>query len=703
MSYFTELRSELEQYLEPARVEQIEQAYFVARNAHRGQKRRSGEAYITHPVAAAQILASMRMDYQSIMATLLHDTLEDTSVSKEDLTKQFGEEVAELVDGVSKLTQIKFETRAEAQAENFRKMVMAMVRDIRVIMVKLADRLHNMRTLGALPPEKKRRIAIETLEIYAPIANRLGMHKFYIQLEDLGFKALYPMRYRALRQAVKKARGNRKEIMKIIEDGLRDALTDSGIAYAALAGRQKHLYSIYKKMRNKSASFAEIMDVYGFRVIIRSDEDCYRVLGLIHKVYKPLPERFKDYIAIPKANGYQSLHTTLFGPYGVPIEVQIRSVDMDRVAKNGIAAHWLYKSTGLDVGEAQFRATEWVKGLLEMQQSTGSSLEFIESVKMDLFPDEVYVFTPKGEIMELPRGATPVDFAYAVHSDIGDSCVAAKVNRRLAPLSVPLVNGQTVEVITAPGALPNPAWLNFVVTAKARSNIRHYLKSRQHAESIALGKRLLEKSLADLSAKLCDIKKCEIQKLLGELHYENFDELCEAVGLGNQVSLVIAQRLLNQLDDTEPNTTDNPLVIKGTEGMVVHFAEDCQPIPGDPIVGCLTVGQGIIVHTEQCKTVERFRSDAERFIQMCWEDEVSGDFNVDLTIEVINGRGVLAQLANAIAAAEANIDNITVDQGDGRYNKVILTLTVRDRIHLARVMRRIRALKVVLRIGRSKR
>lgn len=703
MSYFTELRKELEQYLEPSQVELIEQAYLVARNAHRGQKRRSGEAYITHPVAAAHILATMRMDDQSIMATLLHDTLEDTSVSKEALVDKFGTEVADLVDGVSKLTQIKFETRAEAQAENFRKMVLAMVRDIRVILVKLADRLHNMRTLGVMPTDKKRRIAIETLEIYAPIANRLGMHSFYIELEDLGFQALHPMRYRALRQAVDKARGNRQEIMKVIESGLDEALASAGIDHSKLYGRQKHLYSIYKKMRSKSASFAEIMDVYGFRVIVDSNEDCYRALGAVHSVYKPLPERFKDYIAIAKANGYQSLHTTLFGPYGVPIEVQIRTIDMDHVAENGIAAHWLYKTTGLDAEEAQLRAREWVKGLLEMQQSTGSSLEFIETVKIDLFPDEVYVFTPKGDIMELPRGATSVDFAYNVHSDIGNSCVAAKVNRRLAPLSAPLVNGQTVEIITAPGASPNPAWLNFVMTGKARSNIRHYLKSRQQAESSSLGKRLLEKSLSDINCCLDDIPETTVNNIVAELHYDDIDELCEAIGLGNQVALVVAQRLLNKTPEHDLDIADeHPLMIKGTEGMVVHFADCCRPIPGDPIVGCLTTGQGITVHVEQCPKVSNFRHQAQRFIQMRWEDEVEGDFMVDLNVEVANQRGVLAELANVISEAEANINNIVVDPGDGRHNVVMLTLNVRDRIHLARVMRRIRSIKVVIRITRSR-
>ena len=482
--------------------------------------RRSGEPYITHPVAAALILARMRLDYQTIMATLLHDVVEDTTVSKEDLTLQFGADITALVDGVTKLTKIKFESKAEAQAENFRKMVLAMVKDIRVIIVKLADRLHNMRTLGSLPAAKRRRIAIETLEIYAPIANRLGMHSVYVGLEDLGFQALYPMRYSAIKSAVEKSRGNRRELTQTIERDLQQALAQLNIPYEQVFGRQKHLYSIYRKMRQKKASFTEIMDVFAFRVITEDIDTCYRILGALHCTYKPVPQRFKDYIAIPKANGYQSLHTTLFGPFGVPLEVQIRTRDMDKVAENGVAAHWIYKSSGLEVNEAQLRAREWVKSLLEMQRSTGNSLEFIENVKIDLFPDEVYVFTPKGHIMELPKGATPVDFAYAVHSGVGNGCVAAKVNRRLVPLSIPLSNGQTVEIITAPGAQPNPAWLNFVVTGKARSNIRHFLKIQQHAESIVLGKRLLEQALTELSSDYAKVPPESLQALLSDLHYK---------------------------------------------------------------------------------------------------------------------------------------------------------------------------------------
>ena len=492
LDYFHELHEELKRYLEPQQIEKCSEAYFFAEKAHLGQMRRSGEPYISHPVAAALILAQMRLDYQTIIATILHDVVEDTLISKDDLIEQFGEEVSALVDGVTKLTKIKFESRAEAQAENFRKMVLAMVKDIRVIIVKLADRLHNMRTLGVMPYAKRRRIALETLEIYAPIANRLGMHAIYTGLEDLGFKALYPMRYRAIKSAVEKSRGNRHELTKKIEHDLQKALDVLKMPYEHVFGRQKHMYSIYRKMKQKKSSFAEITDVFAFRVITEDIDSCYRVMGALHQTYKPVPQRFKDYIGIPKVNGYQSLHTTLFGPFGVPLEVQIRTRDMERVANDGVAAHWIYKSSGVVVNEAALRAREWVQRLLELQRSTGNSLEFIENVKIDLFPDEVYVFTPKGHIMELPKGATPVDFAYTVHSGVGNSCVAAKVNRRLVPLSIPLVNGQTVEIITAAEAHPNPSWLNFVVTGKARSNIRTFLKAQHHTESIAFWNKRLQ-------------------------------------------------------------------------------------------------------------------------------------------------------------------------------------------------------------------
>lgn len=704
MDYFNELHDELNAYLEPHFVEKCHQAFQLAEKAHQGQIRRSGEPYISHPVSAALILARMRLDYQTIMATLLHDVVEDTSVNKEALRQQFGEEVADLVDGVTKLTKIKFESRAEAQAENFRKMVLAMVKDIRVIIVKLADRLHNMSTLGVMPRAKKRRIAIETLDIYAPIANRLGMHAIYIGLEDLGFKALYPMRYRAIKSAVEKARGNRHTLTQKIEQDLQQAMDALGIPFRHAFGREKHLYSIYRKMRTKKASFTEIMDVFAFRVITEDIDACYRAMGALHRTYKPVPQRFKDYIGIPKVNGYQSLHTTLFGPFGVPLEVQIRTQEMDNVAENGVAAHWIYKSSGLEVKEAQLRAREWVQRLLEMQRSTGNSLEFIENVKIDLFPDEVYVFTPKGHIMELPKGATPIDFAYTVHSDVGNHCVACKVNRRLVPLSIPLTNGQTVEVVTSPSAHPNPAWLNFVVTGKARGNIRNFLKGQQHAESVHLGLRLMKQALSDVGSEYTAIPAETLQALLHDLDYKTIDDLLYALGIGNQLPMVIAKRLVVTDDKKaiQQASVVSPLVIRGTEGMVISFADCCQPIPGDNILGFFQQGCGIIVHEIHCQFIKKAKSNPDHVISLRWDEHVRGDFWVDITVEVPNQRGVLAQLAAAIAEAESNIGNIHVDPRDGRHNAVTFSISVMNRVHLAKVMRRLRANNIVMRLYRKK-
>ena len=704
VNYFDELHTALNLYLEPEQVERCHQAFLLAEEAHSGQKRRSGDPYITHPVAAALILAEMRLDHQTIMATLLHDVIEDTTVTKEDLNSQFGEEVAALVDGVTKLTKIKFESRAEAQAENFRKMVLAMVKDIRVIIVKLADRLHNMRSLTVMPVEKRRRIAIETLEIYAPIANRLGMHYLYINLEDLGFKALYPMRHNALKTALEKSLGNRRELTQRIEQDLQEALEDLDIPYEHVFGRQKHLYSIYRKMRQKKASFAEISDVFAFRVITEDIDSCYRVMGAMHQTYKPVPQKFKDYIGIPKVNGYQSLHTTLFGPFGVPLEVQIRTREMNGVAENGVAAHWIYKSTGLEINEAQIRAREWVQRLLELQSSTGNSLEFIENVKIDLFPDEVYVFSPKGHIMELPKGATAIDFAYTVHSDIGNTCVAAKVNRRLVPLSMPLTNGQTVEIITSPNAHPSPSWINFVVTGKARSNIRNFLKSQLHNESVILGKKLLNQALSELASIYEEVPEETLHALLVDLNYKTADDLLYAIGIGNETPMVIATRLViaKESGELEKDTHAKPFSIKGTEGMVVHFAECCQPIPGDNIVGLFQHGRGILVHSSDCVDINQSKVHPDQFISLRWDENVEGEFWVDITVDVANERGVLAALATAISEANSNIGNIKVDPHDGKHNAVTFSISVVDRTHLARVMRRLRRNQAVMRLFRKK-
>ncbi len=697
MFLFNDLREELAQYLDHDKVAQISQAYAIAASAHEKQKRHTGDPYITHPIAVARILAGQRMDHETIMAAILHDVLEDTPVDKETLTQEFGETVAEMVDGVSKLTQIHFESREEAQAENFRKMLLAMTKDIRVILIKIADRLHNMRTIDALQPARRRRIARETLEIYAPIANRLGMHNIRVELEDLGFSALYPQRYRVLKSHVRKARGNRKQIFKKIETELKKCFKNANIPENLIKGREKHLYSIYRKMFNKHISFNEVMDVYAFRIIVPTVDECYRVLGLVHNLYKPVPGRFKDYIAIPKANGYQSLHTVLFGPYGVPIEIQIRTQDMDRLAENGIAAHWLYKTSASSVDKAQ----AWLTNLLSLQKSTGSSLEFIENVKIDLFPDEVYVFTPKGDIMELPAHATAVDFAYAVHTDVGNHCVAAKIDRRLAPLSTRMANGQTVEIIGATGARPNPAWLNFVVTAKARSSIRHFLKSQQHAELILLGQRLLNVALRAINLSLEKIPAEIIQDYLRESDSADLDALHEAIGKGERSASLVARQLANTPHQTLKPSAPSPLIIKGTEGMVIKFAKCCWPIPNDPIVGLMSVGQGLSIHQETCRRVKGFAPDPNRTVPVQWEVQPEGEFQVELKIEVHNKRGILASLASAIALAGSNIDMVKSEDKDDRFSIITMILSVHNRAHLARVIRGIRANKSVLKVTRS--
>ncbi|MGK8439916.1 bifunctional GTP diphosphokinase/guanosine-3',5'-bis pyrophosphate 3'-pyrophosphohydrolase [Ectopseudomonas hydrolytica] len=694
------LADRLSAYLGHDQVNLVRRAYFYAEQAHDGQRRRSGEAYVTHPLAVASILADMHMDHQSLMAAMLHDVIEDTGIAKEALNAQFGETVAELVDGVSKLTQMNFETKAEAQAENFQKMAMAMARDIRVILVKLADRLHNMRTLDAMPHEKSRRIAKETLEIYAPIANRLGMHAMRVEFEDLGFKAMHPMRSERIRAAVRRARGNRKEIVNKIEESIKACLQREGMEGEVL-GREKHLYSIYQKMRGKRRAFNEIMDVYAFRIIVDKVDTCYRVLGAVHNLYKPLPGRFKDYIAIPKANGYQSLHTTLFGMHGVPIEIQIRTREMEEMANNGIAAHWLYKSAEDEQPKGNHaRARQWVKGVLELQQRAGNSLEFIESVKIDLFPDEVYVFTPKGRIMELPKGSTAVDFAYAVHTDVGNTCIACRINRRLAPLSQALESGSTVEIVTAPGARPNPAWLNFVVTGKARTHIRHALKQQRRSESISLGERLLNKVLASFDTHLEKIAPERVQAVLGEYRQDVIEDLLEDIGLGNRMAYVVARRLLAESGDETLPSSEGPLAIRGTEGLVLSYAKCCTPIPGDPIVGHLSAGKGMVVHMESCRNIVDIRHNPEKCIQLNWAKDVTGEFNVELRVELEHQRGLIALLASSVNAADGNIEKISMDERDGRISVVQLVVSVHDRVHLARVIKKLRAIKGVMRITR---
>jgi guanosine-3',5'-bis(diphosphate) 3'-pyrophosphohydrolase len=701
------LRHALKNYFDATQIKFIEGAYTLAEKAHEGQKRHTGEPYITHPLAVAKILAEMHMDAPTIIAAILHDALEDTHLKKQDIAHQFGPEIANLVDGVTKLTQIEFETRAQAQAENFRKMIMAMARDIRVILIKLADRLHNMRTIDSLPREKRHRIAKETLEIFAPIANRLGMHAFRVEFEDLGFAALYPVRYRILHEAVTKARGNRREILELINTQIEKSFQRHNLRARSISSREKHLYSIYKKMRDKHLSFSEVMDVYGFRVIVDKVDTCYRVLGLLHNLYKPITQRFKDYIAIPKANSYQSLHTTLFGPYGVPIEVQIRTEEMNKMAEYGISAHWLYKTEKSVLGEAQQHAKEWLKNVLEMHKSSKNSLEFIENVKTDLFPDEVYVFTPKGSILELPAGSTAVDFAYAIHSDIGNTCVAAKLDRRLAPLSTPLINGQQVEIITSLSTRPNPAWLDFVVTGKARSTIKHFLKKQQREESIELGKRLVEKSLHTFGLTLSQLQSDHLETFVKTAQLDSINHLYEEVGIGNRAASLAAKQLA-KLDESASITTltetteIHPLTIKGTEGIVVIFATCCRPIPGDPIGGYIESGHGLMVHIEHCPILLKYQHNLDKYISLHWEKNVVGDFAVDLNVHILNQRSSLASLALTIAESDSNIAHINAKEFDGHYFSVNLTITVHDRIHLARILRKIRNKNNVIKVVRQK-
>jgi RelA/SpoT family (p)ppGpp synthetase len=693
-------------YLDQTQIDQCVRAYEVGADAHAGQFRKSGEAYICHPVSVAISLAEMRMDANAIMAAILHDVIEDTPVSKKELAAQFSPEVAELVDGVTKLSKIDSKSHAEAQAENVRKMFLAMAKDLRVIIVKLADRLHNMQTLGVMPPEKKRRIARETLDIYAPIANRLGMNNIRQKLEALSFEAMYPMRHAVLNSAVKKARGNRRKIVDIIENSIKNRL-EQACLNCDVAGREKNLYSIYKKMLNKKISLADVFDVYAFRIFCDDVDTCYRVLGVMHNLYKPIPGRFKDYIALPKANGYQSLHSILMGPYGVPIEIQIRTHEMHRMSESGIAAHWLYKSEDDKTESFQDRANEWLRDLLEIQKSAGDSLEFIDNLKVDLFPQEVFIFTPQGSIIKLPRGATIIDFAYAVHTDLGNACVSARIDKQLVPLQTKLENGVTVEVITASWARPNPLWLNYVITAKARSGIRNYLKHFKQQEAISLGRRLLEKELQAMHLHLENIDKAKMQALLQVMSKQSLDELLEDIGLGNKMPFLVAKRIAQddinatvKLNDSD-QAQNKPLIIKGTEGMVITLAKCCRPIPGDSIIGYFNPGKGIVVHHHECRN-SAVRKKQTNWLDVEWSQDASGDFPVEIRIEVLNQRGSLATIASTISEANSNIENVTVVDQDDRISVDLITLTVKDRVHLAKIMRRLKELSIVLKLTRVK-
>src|SRR5437899_9611521 len=689
-------------YLKPKDVARLAEAYRFSEAAHAGQTPQSGDPYISHPLAVAEILADWHLDGQTLMAALLHDVTEDTSVTNDEISDTFGKPVAELVDGVSKLDRIEFQSAEDAQPENCRKMLLAMARDVRVILIKLADRLHNMRTLGAVPPAKRSRIARETMEIYAPIANRLGLNSLYHELQELAFSHLFPSRYKVLARATKAARGNRREMIGRTLEAVKRKLSESGIE-ASVQAREKHVYSTYRKMLEKHLSFSEVHDIFGCRVIVKDVPACYLALGALHSLYKPIPGKFKDYIAIPKANGYQSLHTTLIGPYGMPVEVQIRTQAMNRIADAGVASHWLYKSTDAEINEVQQRTHKWLQSLLDIQHASGDPAEFLEHIKVDLFPDEVYVFTPKGKIMAMPRGATPVDFAYAVHTDIGNRCAAARINYELVPLRTELKNGDRVEIITAAHEHPNPAWLSYVKTAKARSQIRHFLKTMQYEEAAALGERMLIQAVRALGAKSSEATRERWEKLVRDLGAKSRQEVVADIGLGKRLAAIVARKLLSLTEpQAEGKGPAGSIVIHGSEGLAVQFAKCCNPIPGATILGLIKKGQGLVVHTNDCPTAAKSRGDPEKWLDVDWAPETDKLFDVGIRVTVVNQRGVLAKVATEIAEAGSNIDNVSMDEERSLYTTMHFTLQVANRMHLAKVMRALRRIQEVVRIARVK-
>lgn len=685
-------------YLGPEQAERVRRAYELGARAHEGQSRRSGEPYITHPVAVAHILADLGLDAETLCAAILHDTLEDTPLGREEIVEHFGEVVAELVEGVTKLDRVRFRSRQEADAESFRKMVLAMARDLRVILVKLADRLHNMRTLDAMEPAARRRIARETLEVYAPIAQRLGMNRFKAELQDLGFRALHPLRHRVIEQRLRAVYGLRRETMARIEAQIGEALERAGLR-ARIVSRVKSPYGIYRKMRTEQKSFEQVTDVYGFRIVVAEPLQCYLALGLVHGLFKPMEGRFKDFIAIPKANGYQSLHTVLFGPNGVPLELQIRTEDMDIVAERGVAAHWIYKTASTSVSNAQLRARQWLEKLVEHERESASSLEFLEHVKVDLFPEEVYVFTPRGDILSLPRNATALDFAFAVHTDVGCHAVAARVDGRLAPLRARLQSGQTVEIITAKSAQPTAAWLDWVVTGKARTAIRHQLKRLQHEDAVEIGHRMLDAALVARADSLDNIPQAVLDDYLTRHGFRRLEELLAEIAQGNRLPQQVAEELKrtarHRTRSNAPAPEREKLLITGAERGVISFAQCCYPLPGDEIGGFLSVGKGIVVHRRECPNFAELSRQADRTMAMDWDRRVQGDYRVGLKVAVDNRPGVLAQVAAAIAERGSNIENVEYQERDQAVATILLVIEVRDRRHLADVLRALRHLPVL--------
>ncbi|NIM69313.1 MAG: RelA/SpoT family protein [Xanthomonadales bacterium] len=695
-----ELRDLLNTYLEPDRVAVILRAFDLGARAHDGQTRRTGEPYILHPVAVARIMATMRMDYQSVAAAVLHDTIEDTPLTLEEIQNHFGDEIADLVDGVTKLDQMKFRTRVEADAESFRKLMLAMSRDLRVIFIKLADRLHNMRTLGSMSDQSRRRIARETLEIYAPIADRLGMHSLKSELEELGFENLFPWRYRTIDQHIQTVTGNRREVIETIRKALKNKMNDAGVP-CRIIGREKTPYSIYSKMLTKDLSFSEVTDVYGFRIITHSAPDCYKALGAAHALYQPRPGRFKDYIALPKANGYQSLHTVLNSPYDLPVEIQIRTEEMDVMAEKGAAAHWQYKSGESNTGSAQVRAREWLMQLVEVQRHTGDSLEFLEDVKSDLFPNEIFVFTPKGKIIDLRRNSTALDFAYAIHTDVGNHTRSVLVDKVEAPLSIRLENGQTVEILTDPDAHPQPDWLDIVATAKARTSIRHYLKSLEREDTVALGLRMLEKALNARGTSVEAIAPEQLDRFLADNHYARQEDLLKDLAHGNMLSNVVAAKLAPE-SGLQPgqDASSEALTIAGSEGSVVGFGACCHPVPGDRIMGYVSAGKGVVVHRVNCRNTRELRKHPDRCLDVAWAPIIKGLFPVALRVISENLPGVLANISTSISEAGSNIERVEQPEANPETATLLFTLSVQDRDHMARVMRRLRRNRNVLRVSR---
>ncbi len=697
------LSNRISRYLGSNDIQAIERAFSVADHAHKDQKRQTGEAYIYHPAEVALILAEMQLDSVTLIAALLHDTIEDTGLTKQSILETFGESVAELVDGVTKLDKLNFRSKQEAAAESFRKMLLAMTRDIRVILIKLADRLHNMRTLGVMEPHKKRRIAQETLDIYTPIANRLGMQLIKEELEDLCFKAIYPMRHRVLSDNIKSVRGHHKGAISKTLSAIKHRLLDEGIEHQ-ITGREKSPFSIFRKMKSKVKAFKRITDVFGFRIIVESVNDCYLALGFVHSLYKPLNGRFKDYIAIPKSNGYQAIHTVLFGPFNAPIEIQIRTREMDKIARDGIASHWLYKDSNGDPNRPsrkENRARQWLLSLLQMQKQTGDSIEFIESVKIDLFPDEVYVFSPKGQIFELPNNATVLDYAYAVHTGVGNHCVFGRIDNEMTPIKNKLASGQTIEIITAESAHPTPDWLNFVVTNKARTAIRHYLKNLRHEEAVELGHRMLDRALDNLGINFESLSSRRVQRYLKNLKLARLEDLMAEIAHGNHLPNMVAKQLMPRWQREKTPHDRDILSISGSEGSIISYGNCCHPIPGDPIFGYLSAGKGIVVHRDQCPNLIALKDNLERWLEVRWDLQISGEFSVPLRIGVVCRPGVLARIASRIAQARCNIEHIDYQDRDGSTATLRIVIAVNDRIHLAKVIRNLRRSPSVLKINRG--